>query len=282
MTSRDVIVIAAVLACAPACYTGAPANRDVAAAWRGHARAELVDRWGAPARTTPIEGDAEALVYAHDVRHVELPEFAVVAPHAHADVAVPGGTLHADVVGLGAAVRPGLVWHSTTTAVAVVDPATATIARVDGATLRWGPPNDANLHWGTIYGLHVGMGRLDATSTPLPSGGAYLGGMLSPTLGLVGTFDLAAGTGDRGGAMGFAWGMAAQYWPLTRLWVRAGPAMLLAFDPGFANPALHPGGTAAASYAFVKVGRFVVDLRADVAAGPSVAFGSVGVGVAVD
>jgi hypothetical protein len=103
--------------------------------------------------------------------------------------------------------------------------------------------------------------------------------MIGPTLGLVGTYSLVAGSGDGGGAMGMAAGFAAQYWPINRLWLRAGPALLLAFDPGFENVRLRPGVTTGASYAFIKVGVLALDLRLDLNAGPSTTFGTLGVGI---
>ena len=82
--------------------------------------------------------------------------------------------------------------------------------------------------------------------------------------------------------MGMAGGVAAQWWPVNRLWLRAGPAMLLTFDPGFTNAALRPGVTAGASYAVVKIGVLAIDLRAELAAGTTSTFGSLGVGIAVN
>ena len=268
-----------------ACYTHAPANRDVQASWRGRTRAEILDRWGAPANhasNPPNEVD----VWSFSTLHVELPtaQLAVVArPVAvAARVDGPGGTgvvaVRGTALDVAAVATPGSIWHTTTEAAAIVAP-TGTISSVEGYALHWGPPNDVNLHWGVIFGAHVGMGRLDTTPTPLPSGGAYIGGMLGPTLGLVGTYSLVAGTSDAGGAMGMAGGMAVQWWPVNRFWLRGGPAMLLVLDPGFENARLAPGITAGASYAFVKVGRFALDARFDLAAGPSEAFGTVGVGV---
>lgn len=248
-----------------ACYTHAPANRDVQASWHGRTRAEIVDRWGSPGRQTTDAGQAID-VWAFHTTHIELPGASLL-------VAVRPTALD-----VAAAATPGAIWQTTTEAAAVSAP-DGTISAVQGYALHWGPPNDVNLHWGVIFGAHVGLGRLDTTPTPLPSGGAYIGGMLGPTLGLVGTFALAAGTSDGGGAMGLAGGVAAQWWPINRLWVRAGPAMLLVLDPGFDNARLRPGVTAGASYAFVKVGRLAVDARFDLAAGPSEAFGTVGVGV---
>ncbi len=268
-----------------ACYTNAPANRDVQASWRGRTRAEIADRWGAPARHASAPPD-DVAVWAFTRTHIELPDASLaVTPRPVVVGAVIDGPGGAGVVGVqataldvAASFRPGEISHTTTEAVAIIDPA-GTIADVQGAALHWGPPNDVNLHWGTIFGAHVGMGRLDTTPTPLPSGGAYIGGMLGPTLGLVGAFSLVAGTSDSGSAMGLAGGIAAQWWPVNRLWLRAGPALLLAFDPGFTNARLRPGVTTGASYAFVKVGTLAVDLRFDLAAGPSTAFGTLGVGV---
>ena len=272
------------LVCLTGCYTAAPATRDVTAAWQGHRAVEIEERWGAPSNRASDGPDA-VLTWTRDRLHIELPTSDQVVVEQPVAVALAGANGAVVVEGRARAVatvfHPGAVWHTTTAAAAFVDPA-GTITHVEGAALHWGPPNEANLHWGTIFGMHVGMGRLDATSTPLPSGGAYIGGMLNPTLGLVGTFALAAGTGDTGGAMGFGWGLAAQWWPANRVWLRAGPAMLLAFDPGFRNAGLHPGATVGASYAVVKVGVFALDLRIDLCGGPGVAFGTIGVGVNVN
>lgn len=255
------------VACA-ACYTGAPANHHVQQSWRGHSRDEIVERWGTPAGGGQA-GAYTVVQWAFTKTHFELPD-------AFLDVHSQGGFITAD-----AGVTPGAIIHTTTEAAAVVD-ARGTIAGVDGWALHWGPPNEENLHWGMIFGAQVGMGRLDTTPTPLPSGGAYAGGMLSPTLGLVGTYSLVSGTSDNGAAMGMAGGIALQYWPATRLWVRAGPALVLSFDPGFNNAALKPGATGGLSYAFVKVGRFVVDARFDATVDTSGGFGMLGVGVGVD
>jgi hypothetical protein len=277
-----------VLVCLAGCYTGAPANRDVARVWQGRTSAELETRWGAP-QARDRDGDATVATWTFERTHVELPSGELhLASHPVVIDAVattgPGGAhVHAEgnLLEIAGAFHPGAIVHTSTAAVALVDPA-GTVERIDGAALHWGPPNDANLHWGMIYGAHVGMGRLDTTSTPLPSGGAYAGGMLGPTLGLVGVFDLSAGTSDAGGAMGMAAGVAAQWWPVNRLWLRAGPAMLLTFDPGFTAAALRPGVTAGASYAVVKIGVLAIDLRAELAAGTTSAFGSLGVGIAVN
>lgn len=271
-----------------ACYTGAPANRDVQAAWRGRGVAELTDRWGA-ARRNVQDADMRGQIWGYETTHLELPSAhaevtrtpvttttTVAGPAGAATVAVTGTAVHVE-----AGLEPGAIWRTTTEAIAWVDPADR-VARVDGAALHWGPPNDVNLHWGAIYGAHVGLGRLDTTATPLPSGGVYLGGMLTPTLGLVATHTLAAGTGATGGALGLATGMAAQWWPVNRLWLRAGPAMVIAWSPGFRDASLRAGAQAGASYAFVKVGVLALDLRFDVVAASGTTFGTLGVGVNVN
>lgn len=253
------------LVAAGGCYHGARAARDVNQAWQGRSRAEIEARWGKPAQAVP-NGAMTALVWTHTRRRIELPSGTARL------------TLEPGNVELYGEVRPGAVWNSITEVMAEVDPR-GTVVRVTGPSLRWGAPADANLRWGTLLGLHVGMGRLDDTETPLPSGGLYIGGMLSPTVGLVGCYSMVSGTGDRGGAMGFAWGMGVKWWADARTSVRAGPAMVLAFDAGFEDPTLQPAVNGVISYALVRAGTFVLDLRLDVTAGSSDTFGNLGVGV---
>ncbi|WP_428266745.1 hypothetical protein [Haliangium sp.] len=259
------VVATTLVAAVAGCYSGARATADISAAWQGRTRAELEAHWGAPASHRQ-QGDGTLLVWSHRRRHVELPVI-------DGELRVDGDSVEARGLFI-----PGRIWTSSIEAAAILDPG-GTIVRVEGRSLRWGPPNDANIRWSVLLGFHAGMGRLDDTSTPLPSGGLYIGGMLRPTLGLVGTFSLVAGTDSDGPAMGFVWGLAAQYWPETRLWVRAGPAAILAFDPGFENIGFEPGVTTGASYALVKAGSFVLDLRLDLSAGPSTVLGNLGVGV---
>ncbi len=270
--------------CLVGCYTGAPANRDVATSWVGRNRVQLEDRWGAP-----VARDPGMLTWTFDTTHIDLPSGGVSATTTPVSVdaaaAGPSGAATVHVQGtlldIAASFHPGAIVKVTTAAVAAIDPA-GVVTRIDGAALHWGPPNDANLKWGTIFGAHVGFGRLDTTGTPLPSGGVYLGGMLSQTLGLVGLYELVAGTSDSGSAMGMAAGLAAQWWPMNRFALHAGPALLLAFDPGFENARLRPGAVAGAAYAVLKVGVLALDLRVDLAAGPSTAFGTLGVGINVN
>lgn len=259
-----------------ACYTGAPANRDVSLAWRGRTAAEIEGRWGGPAQH---QGDVR--VWSYSTTRIELPGARVdvhpVAAVAHVDGPGISGTAVATGTALDVAWHPGEILRTRHDAAAFAPG--GVIADVQGEALHWGPPNDVNLHWGTIFGAQLGMGRLANTPTPLPSGSLYIGGMITPQLGLVGTYSFVAGSADEGRAIGMAGGFAAQYWPVNRLWLRAGPAMLLAWDPGFENARLEPGVTAGASYAFVKVGTLALDLRLDVDAGPGTAFGTLGVGI---
>jgi hypothetical protein len=253
------------------CYHGARATRDVNAAWRGHARAEIEARWGPPTITPTATG--ALLAWSYSTTHVELPRGA-----AHL-------TVTPTTIDAAAAFEPGAIWKTATTATADVD-ASGRIIEVRGPSLHWGPPRSTNLHWGAILGGHVGLGRLDTTGTPLPSGGLYIGGMIGPRSALVGTFALVSGTAPAGGALALAWGIATQDWITPRFAVRAGPAMILAFRPGFgASSGLgHAladtfGLSGAASFAAVRTRVFVLDLRAELTIGRSDAFGSLGVGV---
>jgi len=247
------------------CYSGNKVSRGINQAWVGHGRAELQARWGAPAAES-VEGDATVLRWSHQRKHVELPS---------ADASLNIGP---DGFDASASITPGRTWTTSTEVRAVVSPAGA-VLRIDGPSLRWGPPRGANLRWGTVFGVHAGMGTLDDTATPLPSGGLYIGGMLGPRLALIGNYLMVAGKDDAGGAIDFAWGMAAQWWPLARLAVHAGPALVLDLDPGFEDAALGPGASGGVAVAVIRAGAFVLDLRLDLAAGLHGGFGTVGVGV---
>ena len=76
--------------------------------------------------------------------------------------------------------------------------------------------------------------------------------------------------------------LALQYWPTERLNVRAGPAMVIDTDPEPGNAALAPGGIAAASFAVVRAGSFVLDVRFDTTVSTASAFGTLGIGVNVN
>lgn len=258
--SLGVIVAGAVAGC----YHGVRASQDIDLAWRGHARAELEAHWGPPAGETH-EG-ATLLRYTHTRYDVDLPSGAA---------AISVGPGHAEGF---VEWNAGTIWKSHTDAIVAIDPA-SNVAEIRGASVEWGAPDGANLHWGPIFGVHVGLGRLDDTSTPLPSGGVYLGGMISPHFGLVGTYAFVSGTSPSGSAIGMAAGMAAQLFPIDRVSLHLGPAAILSFSPGFADTHFTAGVDASASYAFVRHGTLAVDLRLDVITGPGTAFGSIGVGV---
>ncbi|MBT8493162.1 MAG: hypothetical protein KJO07_08895 [Deltaproteobacteria bacterium] len=250
------------------CYGRADATRDTNLEWRGRSKRALVDDWGKPAQVLR-ENRGEVMRYSFNTRRITLPTFRGFL------VARPG------FVAGEAVFKPGTITRYRHDVLVAVDPGER-IVDVTGPSLRWGPPDDANMRWSFLFGFHAGMSTLDDTATPLPGGGLYIGGMLSRVLGLVGTFSMAAGSDDEGGAMAFAWGLAPQYWLHTRVWVRAGPAMVLAFDPGFENVGLEPGVSAAASYALVRSDTFVFDLRFDLNAGLDTVFGVVGLGVNVN
>lgn len=249
------------------CYTGIKAERDINDAWRGRQVGELEADWG---RGQVVEQTPKVttLAWRHVRRRITR------LPGGGAALALGPGYVEGY-----AEMHPGEVRRYVTEVVAFVDDK-GVIQEVRGPTRRWwGPPNDANIHWGVLFGGHVGMGKLDDTATPLPSGGIYIGGMISRYTGLVGAFSMVSGIDDAGGAMGFAWSFNAQYWATTRLSLRGGAAAILAFDPGFENIGAEPGVAGALSYAVVKAGTFALDLRLDLIAGAENRFGSAGIGV---
>lgn len=251
------------------CYGGRRATRDVNRAWQGRSRGALVAAWGKPAAVKQ-RGNDTLLIWTLTHHHITLPSLS-----GHIDIR-PGSI---DAEGNFEA---GTITKVIRYVVARAD-AGGTILDVRGPSLRWGPPAGLNMRWGFLFGVHAGFGRLDDTGTPLPSGGLYIGGMLSKTVGLVGVYSMAAGKqSNQGSAMAFAWGLGVQWWPSARVNLRAAPAMVLAFDPGFENAGLEPGLHTAASYALVRHKSFVLDLRVDLTAGTSTTFGTLGLGVNVN
>ena len=253
---------------ASGCYSGTRATRDVNHAWLGHSRADLEARWGTPSDVVAT-GEATTLVWTRYGRRIDLPRVS-----GRLDVAPDGFEASARI-------EAGRITRTSRHVIAETD-ATGHIVSVEGRTLRYGPPPGLNMRWGFLLGFHAGMGRLDDTETPLPGGGLYIGGMLSPTLGLVGAYSMSSGNSDDGGAMAFAWSLGAQKWVASRLWLRAGPAMILGFDPGFNDVGLEPGIATAASYAVVRSGSFVLDVRADLNVGTKTRFGVLGIGVNIN
>lgn len=257
--------LAAVLGAA--CYSGARATPTVNAAWRGHARAELEARLGPPRAAQPRPDGTLLLRWIRHGRHIRL----------------PGGSLSVDVTptsfDLRAEARPGAVeGYQYHLASAVVDPGGA-VLRFDSSWLAAGIPADLNLRTGVVLGLHAGPGWFRDATTPMPSLGLYLGGMIGPRTALLGTYAFVNGRAPGGAAMGHSWAFAVQYWPDARFAVRAGPAMVLDLDPGLRDPTLSAGVVGALSYALVRSGSFVLDLRLDATVAPSTAFGVLGLGV---
>jgi hypothetical protein len=253
-----------------ACYSGNRAARDINLAWRGHAATELQARWG----TGVVNG--QTITWSRTTTNFTLPSLS-----GHLDAAASadpsGGEGHLDAA-LDA--KPGEIWKERTDLVATID-ANGRVADIVGPTLYLGkgPPRGTNMRWGTIFGLHAGAGALDDATSPLPSLGLYIGGMIGPRLGLVGSYAFVNGSGDDGAAMGHAWSFGPQYWLADRIWVRAGPAMIVELDSGLDNARLRGGLAGSASYALVRGRVFVLDLRLDAVQSTDKSFGTVGIGV---
>lgn len=254
------------IVCLSGCYTGSRATRDVNAAWHGHARAELEASWGKPA----MQDAAGALVWTRVDK-------TYVPPSA-------SGHVELDPTGFDIDLRasPGEVSTTSVDVLAQID-AAGRVARIDGPSLYLskGPPRGANLRWGTVFGFHAGMGKVAGAKTILPSLGLYLGGMLGPRLGLVGTYNFVNGNDPDGYGMGMSWGIAAQYWPIGRLWVRGGPALVVNKDP-VDGGALDVGVTTGVSFAVLRGRVFVLDVVVDGTVATGAAFGLLGVGVNVN
>ncbi|MBZ0235728.1 MAG: hypothetical protein K8M05_25595 [Deltaproteobacteria bacterium] len=272
---RGWLVICAVCA---GCYTGARATRDINAAWRGRTATELQARWGTGTVAAMADGGA-TVTWWRTSRSYTLPAASL---SGEGDLAVGPDGVEGRFDG-AVGWRPGQVYRTRHDLVATVD-AAGRIVDVVGPTLYLGkgPPPGANLRWGTIFGLHAGAGALDDATSPLPSLGLYIGGMIGPRLGLVGSYAFVNGTSDDGAAMGHSWSFGVQYWPAARVWLRAAPAMVLTLEPGLDDPSLQPGLATGASYALVRGRVFVLDLRVDAIAATASTFGTVGIGVNVN
>jgi hypothetical protein len=202
------------------------------------------------------------------------------------NVELPSGSFDLEVTptsfDLRAEARPGSIEHVEYEIASAVIDSSGTILRLDDVRLRAGIPDGLNLRTGLVMGLSGGAGRLDDAASPMPSLGLYIGGMIGPRLALVGAYAFVNGKGDGGYAMGHSWALAAQYWPAARVALRAGPAMVLALEPGLRDPSLSPGAVGAASFALVRAGSFVLDLRLDATVSTAAAFGTLGIGVNVN
>lgn len=267
---RIYLLISVCAVAGAACYSGSRAAPDVNAAWRGHARVEIEARLGKPAQVLPQSDGTSLLRWTRKGRHITL----------------PSGSFDLDVTptsfDLRAEATPGSVErYEYELASAMIDPG-GTVLQFDSSWLVAGIPRGLNLRTGVVFGLHGGAGWLDNAATPMPSLGVYLGGMIGPRLALLGAYSFVNGKGADGYAMGHSWAFAVQYWPAARLAVRAGPAMVLDLDPGLENATLSPGAIGALSYALVRAGSFVLDVRLDVTQSTTAAFGTLGIGVNVN
>ncbi len=253
------------------CYTGTRAAREVNLAWRGHTRVDLEARLGV-ARDQAAQPDGSTVMRWSRA--------------GHRNIELPGGSFALDVTPTSfaahAELRAGRVERfEYDIAAAVVDP-NGTVLSFDSGWLAAGIPQGMNARTGIIFGLHGGAGRLDDAKTLMPSLGAYIGGMLTADIALLGAYAFVNGKSDDDFVQGHSWGLAVQYWPTTRFNVRAGPAMVIDTDPEPGNATLAPGGIGAASFAVVRAGSFVLDVRFDATVSTSSAFGTFGIGVNVN
>jgi len=258
---------ALLLALLAGCYTQSRAARDLNPHWRGHSAAILQARLGAPRATVAQPDGTTVLRWTHRGQNI---------------VALPSGSFDLKVTptsfDVRAEARPGVVENvEYEIATAVVDPR-GTVLSFDSGWLVAGIPPGHDTRTGVIFGLHGGMGRTGDASQPLPSVGTYIGGMLSPNLALVGAYAFVNGKDGDAYVQGHSWALAAQYWATRRVALRVGPAMVLHTDP----VELAPGAVGALSFAVVRSGSFVLDLRFDATGSTKGAFGMLGVGVNVN
>lgn len=266
--SRHVFTLACVVTAG--CYSGSRAAHDVNLAWHGHARLELEAELGTPVTIAPQPDGAQVLRWTRHRHDVTLAS-------GHLDLSLTPTSFAVD-----AALQPGSITKvEYDLAGAVVDP-NGTVLRFDSDLLAAGIPSGTNIHTGIIFGLAVGMGRLDDAPTFLPSLATYIGGMIGPQLALVGAYQFANGAADGAYVNGHAWSFGVQYWPFERLSLRGGPAMVIDVDPMPGNASIAPGASAAASFAVVRAGSFVLDVRFDGTMSTASAFGMLGVGVNVN
>ncbi len=251
------------------CYAGNRASRDINHAWQGRQIGELQATWG-KSSATQVGAQGTLETWSITNHHIA----ALPSLKGSLDLGPGGLDLYAEA-------RPGAMRKSVTEIKVMVD-GHGVITSMQGPSIRWGRPRGANLRSGLVMGMRASMGRLDDTKTALPGTGMYIGGMLGPRLALVGNYSFASGKDDAGGAIAMAWSIAPIYWLHSRVSVRGGPAIILAFDPGFEDLGAEGGLDGTLSYALVRSGSFVLDLRFDVTAGPDTQFATFGVGVNVN
>jgi hypothetical protein len=250
------------------CYAETSAAREVNLAWRGHARVEIEARLGTPTMAAPLADGNTLLRWRYHGRNIER---------------LPGGDFNLKLtrtsIDLRAELRPGVMRDvEYDVATAVVD-SRGTVMQLDTSWLAAGIPRGLNLRTGGIFGLHGGLSSLDDARTPLPYLGIYLGGMLGPRLALLGAYTFANGKNGDEWVHGHAWAIALQYWPTARLSVRVGPAIVADVDPGPDRVHAALGAVGAVSFAVIRAGSFVLDLRLDVTGSTGGLFGGLGLGV---
>jgi len=256
---------------ATGCYSANSAASDVNAAWRGRARVDLEARIGAPTQQVQRPDGTVALRWVgHGYNITSLPSGSLSIELTPASFSIDG---HASA---------GVIERTEyTRALAVVSPS-GVVADFDGAFAA-GFPSGLNVRTGFVFGIAAGLGSVANASKLMPSTSLYMGGMLGPRTALVGSYAFVNGKDpDDGYAMGHAWGLGVQYWPAARLNVRLSAAAVLDLEPGLENATFAPGAMAAASYAIVRSGSFVLDARFDAVGSTSSAFGMFGLGVNVN
>jgi len=265
------LVVLTLAAGATGCYSARSAAGDINAAWRGHARIELEGVIGPATQQGQQPDGTTALRWvAHGVNVKEL-------PGGHLDLKISPTSFSID-----AEAHPGVVEkYEYTRALAVVAPG-GQILQFDGAFAA-GFPDGMNARTGFIFGLTGAVGLFKDATTPIPSTGLYMGGMIGPQLALIGNYHFVnAKDKEAGFAMAHAWGFGVQYWPAERLAVMLTAAAVIDLEPGLEDAAFGPGGTGGLSYALVRSGSFVLDARAEFIVSTSTACGMFGVGVNVN
>jgi hypothetical protein len=261
----------ALMLLATGCYTARSAAPDINAAWLGRARLELEARIGPPTQQAQQpDGNLALRWVGHGVNIKSLPS-------GHLALKISPTSFSIDAEAKAGEVEK----YEYTRALALVAPS-GILLDIDAAFAA-GFPSGTNARTGLVMGLSAGMGTIIDASTPLPSVGVYIGGMVHPRLALIGTYNFVnAKDSQNGFAMGHAWGFGVQYWVASRWTLRGAPAAMLDLEPGLENPTFAPGATAGVGYALVRSGSFVLDVRADAFMSPSALFGMAGIGVNVN
>jgi len=259
----------AIAVLATGCYSARAAAPDINDAWRGRGRLELEARIG-PATQEGKQPDGNIALkwIGHGTNIVSLPS-------GHLDLKISPTSFSID-----AAANPGVVERTTyTRALAIVAPGGA-VLEFDGAFAA-GFPDGLNVRTGLVMGLTAAAGAFSNATTPMPSLGLYIGGMIGPRLALIGSYQFVNAKGEDDYAMGHVWGFGVQHWPAARLAVRALGVAGVDIEPN-EDASFGPGATAGVGYALVRSGSFVLDVRVDGIFTTQAAFGLAGIGVNVN